>query len=186
MSSHTMFSDYLTRWTLTTDGAPVMTPTSGLLPVLWGEVPAMLKVAIERAGNQLMVRWNGEGAARTLAHDENAILMERGETGVSLADMARDGRDDEASRIMCGVLRRLHAVKLQPRPALPDLAKWFEPLDRAAEVEGGIWRAAARWLAIVAEAANLQPHRLLSWCSPGPDYRRLSASRITCRRITHL
>jgi streptomycin 6-kinase len=106
----------------------------------------MLKIALldeERAGNQLMVWWNGEGAARVFAHDENAILMERAEAGVSLADMARAGRDDEASRVMCGVLRQLHAVKLQPRPALPDLVKWFEPLDRAAEMEGGIWRMAA-------------------------------------------
>jgi streptomycin 6-kinase len=51
-------------------------------------MPAMLKVGIvdeEKLGNQLMIWWNGKGAARVLAHAEDAILMERAEAGVSLA-----------------------------------------------------------------------------------------------------
>ena|SRR5712671_5789599 len=141
-----MFSEYLRRWNLTTDGSAVMTPTSALLPVLWGDVPAMLKVAVldeEKLGNQLMIWWNGDGAARVLAHTEGAILMERAETAISLADLAREGRDDEASRIMCKVLRQLHAQRDCTPPALPPLIKWFEPLGRAAEEQGGILRTAA-------------------------------------------
>jgi hypothetical protein len=42
----TMFSEFLDRWNLIVDGPPVVTPTSGLLPVLWGDIPAMLKVAL--------------------------------------------------------------------------------------------------------------------------------------------
>jgi streptomycin 6-kinase len=141
-----MFREYLRRWNLTTDGSAVMTPTSALLPVLWGNVPAMLKVAVldeEKLGNQLMIWWNGDGAARLLAHAEDAILMERAETGISLADVAREGQDDEASRIMCAVLRQLHAQRAYAPPALPPLTKWFEPLGRAAEEQGGILRIAA-------------------------------------------
>ena len=66
----------------------------------------MLKIAIideERLGGLLMSWWNGQGAARVLAHGEDAILMERAEDGRSLADFPRNGRDDEASRIICGV-----------------------------------------------------------------------------------
>ena len=51
-----MFSEYLIRWNLTTDGSAVTTPTSMLLPVLWADVPAVLKVAVsdeEKRGNQL-------------------------------------------------------------------------------------------------------------------------------------
>jgi streptomycin 6-kinase len=109
-------------------------------------MPAMLKVGVvgeEKLGNQLMIWWNGEGAARVLAHAEDAILMERAEAGVSLADVTRDGRDDEASRIICAVLRQLHAPKANPAPALPPLTRWFEPLERAAAVQGGILRVAA-------------------------------------------
>jgi len=141
-----MFKDYLRRWNLTTDGSAVMTSTSALLPVLWGDVPAMLKVAVldeEKVGNQLMIWWNGDGAARVLAQAEDAILMERAEPGISLADFAREGRDDEASRIMCKVLRQLHAQRPCTPPALPPLIKWFEPLGRAAEEQGGILRTAA-------------------------------------------
>lgn len=141
-----MFGQYLTKWNLTADGSAVTTPTSALLPVLWGDVPAMLKAAVvdeEKLGNQLMIQWSGDGAARVLAHADDVILMERAETSISLADFSREGRDDEASRIMCMVLRQLHAQRAHPPPALPPLTKWFEPLGPAAEAQGGILRTAA-------------------------------------------
>jgi streptomycin 6-kinase len=109
-------------------------------------MPAMLKVAVvdeEKLGNQLMMWWNGDGAAPVLAHAEGAIVMERAETSISLADLAREGRDDEATRIMCMVLRQLHAQRAAPPLALPPLIKWFEPLGRAAGAHGGILRTAA-------------------------------------------
>jgi streptomycin 6-kinase len=141
-----MFSEYLKRWNLTADGSSIITPTSALLPVLWGGRKAMLKVAVldeERLGNQLMISWNGEGAARVLAHAEDAIVMERAEAGVSLADIARGGRDDEASCTLCAVLRELYRPKVRAPPALPALAEWFEPLRRTGEAHGGILRVAA-------------------------------------------
>jgi streptomycin 6-kinase len=141
-----MFCMYLKRWNLTADGAPITTPTSALLPVVWRDVPAMLKVALldeEKVGNQLMIWWKGEGAARVLEHAEDTILMERAEAGVSLVDLAREGRDDEASCTMCAVLRQLHRSRVHAPPALPSLAMWFEPLSRAAQEHGGILRAAA-------------------------------------------
>jgi streptomycin 6-kinase len=140
-----MFHDYLERWQLTPDGDPIITPTSRLLPVRSGGGPAMLKIAIvdeERLGGLLMSWWNGQGAARVLAHGEDAILMERAEDGRSLADFPRNGRDDEASRIICDVLARLHAPRVTPPPALVPLAEWFEALGRAAEAHGGILRVA--------------------------------------------
>ena len=116
------------------------------MPVLLGDIPAMLKVALldeEKVGNQLMIWWKGEGAARVLAHTEDAILMERAEAGVSLVDFTREGRDDEASCTMCAVLRHLHGPRVHAPPSLPSLAIWFEPLSRAAEEHGGILRVAA-------------------------------------------
>ena len=41
-----------------------------------------------------MAWWNGDGAARVLAHDEHALLLERATGTVSLVDMARNGGDD--------------------------------------------------------------------------------------------
>jgi streptomycin 6-kinase len=144
-----MFSDYLERWRLTPDGDPIITPTSRLLPVCRGGRPAMLKVAThpeERRGNRLMTWWNGDGAARVLMHDDEAILMERATQGRPLADLARHGRDEEASRIICAAVVRLHASQSPPQDLVEDLvplARWFEALQHAAEAHGGILRLCA-------------------------------------------
>jgi streptomycin 6-kinase len=141
-----MFSDYLARWDLTPDGKPIITPTSRLLPVRAGHVPAMLKLALieeEKLGNTLMIWWDGRGAARVLAHSEDAILMERAEHGPSLADVARNGEDDEASRIICSVVAKLHRARRQPPRTLFSLLEWFEALRRASQSEGGILHTAA-------------------------------------------
>jgi streptomycin 6-kinase len=141
-----MFSDYLARWDLTPDGKPIISSTSRLLPVRAGHVPAMLKIAVieeEKKGNTLMIWWNGHGAARVMAHSEDAILMERAEHGASLADVARDGEDDEASRIICSVVAKLHEARSRPPCALLPLTEWFEALNHASQSEGGILHTAA-------------------------------------------
>jgi streptomycin 6-kinase len=116
-----MFDHYLERWDLTPDGEPIITPTSRILPVRSGGVPAMLKIAAldeEKLGNLLMIWWNWHGAARVLAHGEDAILMERAEDDASLADVARKRGDDEASRVICSVLANLHAPRGRPPPSV--------------------------------------------------------------------
>ncbi|MBB3409407.1 streptomycin 6-kinase [Rhizobium sp. BK316] len=75
-----MFSPYLERWSLTSDGEPIITHSSRLLPVIWQDKPAMLKVATdssERDGALLMKWWDGDGAARVYAHEGDAVLLER-------------------------------------------------------------------------------------------------------------
>lgn len=141
-----MFDPYLARWGLTPDGDPIATHSSRLLPVRRGSVPAMLKVALEaeeRWGATLMVWWGGDGAARVLAHEGDALLLERADGERSLAAMARDGRDDEASRIICAVAARLHAPRDRPLPELIPLPRWFAELEPAAARYGGVLRRAA-------------------------------------------
>jgi streptomycin 6-kinase len=141
-----MFDDYLERWDLTPDGEPIVTPTSRLLPVRSGGMPAMLKITVhdeEKLGGLLMNWWNGQGAARILAHGVDAIVMERAEDGISLAELARNGRDDEATRIICAVSALLHAPRGRPPAELVPLTRWFEALEPAAEAHGGILRVAA-------------------------------------------
>jgi streptomycin 6-kinase len=136
-----MFSEYLERWQLAPDGEPIVTPSSRLLPVRRQGAPAMLKVAMvgeETVGSALMAWWGGEGAARVLAHEGAAILLERAQRTVGLADLARNGCDDEASRIICAVVAKLHAPATKPLPDLVPLARWFDDLERTAAIEGGI------------------------------------------------
>jgi streptomycin 6-kinase len=144
---------YLTWWRLIPDGEFLDTPSSILVPVRHDGIPAMLKVAHgeeERRGATVMVWWNGEGAAQVLAHEGDALLMERAQGGESLIEFAQNGRDDEASRIICAAVGKLHAPRNQPLPeTLVPLSRWFQELEPAATRHGGILResaAAARQL----------------------------------------
>jgi len=89
--------------------------------------------------------WNGDGAARALAYEGDALLMERATGAGSLSAMAHKDHDDEASRILCAVAARLHAPRVQPLPpGLIPLERWFADL----------WPAAARDSGILARAAE--------------------------------
>jgi streptomycin 6-kinase len=145
----TDFEPWLTAWGLEPDGAPFRTPYAGawLLPVRQGGRAAMLKVSRmpeEQRGARLMAWWAGDGAAEVLAHDGDALLLERLEGRRSLAAMARSGQDDEASRILCGVGDRLHAKRAAPPPAdLLPLDRWLRALPAAAQNHGTAVNAAA-------------------------------------------
>ena len=140
------FKKYLISWELTPDGAPFFTSTSQLLPVRYKDTSAMLKIALsdeERNGGVLMVWWHGQGAAKILAHDGDALLMERAIGKESLVAMAKQ-QDDEASRIICRVTSQLHPPRNEPPPStLVPLNHWFKGLDKAAIEYGGIFKQAA-------------------------------------------
>lgn len=158
------FEPYLARWKLTPDGEPFQTHSSRLLPVRHGGDAAMLKIAIapqEQRAGRLMVWWDGDGAARVLAHDDGVLVMERLAGPRSLNAMARGGEagDDEATRILCGALRRLHAPRGPAPGALVPIEQWLADLWPAAESRGGILvrsaEAARRLLAAPQDIAVL-------------------------------
>jgi streptomycin 6-kinase len=139
-----IFAPWLDRWGLAPDGAPFSTPYNAnwLIPVRRGGEAAILKIAPsphERAGASLMTWLAGDGAARVLEWDGDALLLERLPATRSLAEMAHNGQDDEAMRILCAVGDRLHAPKARPLPdSLIPLARWFRALAPAAATHGGI------------------------------------------------
>lgn len=141
------FKKYMAKWELIPDGEPFITQSSMFLPALYKNIPAMLKIALvseEQAGGQLMVWWNGQGAARILAHDRNAFLMERAIGEKSLVTMAKHHQDDESSRIICEVVARLHAPNNKSLPpTLVPLSVWFRSLESASEQYGGMFAQAA-------------------------------------------
>lgn len=137
-----VFQAWLDRWRLTPDGAPFTSLGGRLLPVRRDGVAAMLKVSHapeEIAGGLLMAWWDGQGAAPVLAHEGEALLMVRAIGPGSLADMARSGRDDEATGIICAALDGLHAPRAGRLPAsLRPLPDWFRQLEPAANQHGGV------------------------------------------------
>lgn len=146
--SSTDFEPWLARWGLTPDGAPFATGYAGnrLLPVRHGGAPAMLKLSRheeDRRGAAVMAWWAGTGAARVLAWDGEALLMERIDGPRSLAGMARSGEDEAASRVLCAVGDRLHARRTSPPPAgLVPLRTWLRALFAASELGGAVAAAA--------------------------------------------
>lgn len=142
-----MFDKYLKRWDLTLDGEAFASLNGNLLPVRQRGLPAMLKisqVAEEQAGSLLMAWWDGEGAAPVLAHDGEALLMQRALGSASLVQMVSSGLDDEATRILCTVAAHLHKPRVKPLPPLVPLEHWFEALWSAAARHGGILEHCAR------------------------------------------
>ncbi|MNO55427.1 Aminoglycoside/hydroxyurea antibiotic resistance kinase [compost metagenome] len=136
-----MFDQYLKRWGLTIDGDAFVSLNGNLLPVRQGNVPAMLKISQEpeeQAGSQLMAWWDGDGAAPVLAHEGEALLMKRAQGSATLIQMVNSGRDDEAIRILCAVVARLHTPRPKPIPELVPLGQWFESLLSAAATHYGI------------------------------------------------
>ena len=86
----------------------------------------------------------GEGAALVLAHEGDALLIERATGSGSLADLARACRDDEASRLFCAAVAPLHARRDRPPPGvLVPLPRWFAELALAAKRHGGVLRQSA-------------------------------------------
>ena len=137
-----MFDDYLERWSLVPDGQPVITHSSRLLPVLWRAKPAMLKIALaeeEKCGGEVLQWWDGEGAARVYARENDALLLELATGGRSLSSMAVSGEDDGASRIICHVVSALHQPRGALMPILAPLRNWFAELEPAAVTHGGVF-----------------------------------------------
>lgn len=60
-----------------------------------------------------------------------------------LAELARNGHDDDASRIICATAAKLHAPRDKLLPDLIPLDQWFRELEPAANRQGGILSLAA-------------------------------------------
>lgn len=139
-------ANYLERWSLQADGAPLHTHAASLLPVLRSGQPAMLKLSTgddEWRAGVVLRWWDGDAAVRVLAAstDGDALLLERAKGTRSLAALARTGEEGDAAAtaILCAVASRLHAPRPMA-PPLPSLSGCFAALGAAA-AHGGVFSA---------------------------------------------
>jgi streptomycin 6-kinase len=136
------FQPWVDRWQLSPDGVPFESLAGRLMAVRRSGEAAMLKLSQtpeEIAGGALMSWWSGDGAARVLAREGEALLLERAMGQGDLASMARGGRDVEACHILCAAGARLHAPRPMPPPeTLVPLEPWFRQLWPTATAHGGI------------------------------------------------
>ncbi|HJT43605.1 MAG TPA: aminoglycoside phosphotransferase family protein [Rhizomicrobium sp.] len=164
MMSDSRFNKWLARWKLVQDGEAIAIGRSSslLLPVLCDGAPAMLKIAVdeeETRGGAMMDWYAGCGAAKVLAHDGPALLLERLAGQRDLSTMARSGQDDEATGIICSVVAKLHAPRAQVSPeSLVPMQIWFRQLDPAALRYGGILTTCATAARdLLAQPQNIVP-----------------------------
>lgn len=142
----TMLSRALARWSLTRPTLLIETASSFVYSVeRTGQPPAVLKLLKpgddERNGGSLLIWYAGNGAAAVYGLARDAVLMELAE-GETLGDVARAGRDAEATGILCDIVQRLHAPRDATPPAsLTPLRERFEALFR---VGAGAWPRQAR------------------------------------------
>jgi streptomycin 6-kinase len=140
----TSFDRWIEKWNLDVVGDPVETPASTLIRVLRGKDQAILKIARlseEERGGEVMEWYRGIGAAAVLKREGPAILLELLVGERSLATMARQGEDDEATRILCETATVLHRSRDEDPPRnLVSLETWFAPLSVAANTYMGIFR----------------------------------------------
>ncbi|MEG2768012.1 MAG: aminoglycoside phosphotransferase family protein [Comamonas sp.] len=139
----TQLAKHLAYWSLAIDGQPIQTPAALLQPVIWQGQAAMLKISTasqEIEGYALLRWWGGDGAARVFEQSGSAILMERSAGSRSLAALSREENDDEACRIICAVVARLHSPRAAPMPALTPLNASFRALETSALGRHGVLR----------------------------------------------
>jgi streptomycin 6-kinase len=166
----TLGDDYLDRWALTPDGAPMHGMASIVQPVRRADgSPAVLKlplIDLEQPGEAAALRaWDGDAAVRLLAEDPQTwvMLLER----LNPRDLTSVQDDLSAVRIICDLLRRLHA---HPAPdGVPHLADVAAKMvadapEAAGKLDDPAHRGALlRWADVTAEVAGEAGDRLLHW-----------------------
>src|ERR1700730_15465220 len=132
---------YLDQWELSHPELLAKTFTSDLYKVELDGQTAVLKIlseagATERSAADVLKWYRGHGAIQLLRHDLGAMLLEYVDGG-DLTELVKNGRDDEATKIIADVLNTLHFAS---RSEIPDhltpLSQRFQSLYDKANQDG--------------------------------------------------
>jgi streptomycin 6-kinase len=96
-----------------------------------GTEPVVLKVVKQRGdewrSGEVLDAFGGEGVVRVHEYVDGAVLLERLDPGGSLVEMAVNGEDDEATRILADVISRMSPRRsVDGCPTVEDWASSFE------------------------------------------------------------
>jgi streptomycin 6-kinase len=154
---------YFEQWHLVPDGAVTETPSSWLVPVRRGAVPAILKMLKPSSDERRAAAWlryiDGDGAVRLYESDANALLLERVNGPRSLMAMVTANGDDQTAEILADTVAKLHAPRSgHIPPRLTPLREWFSSLyahESAMQLLGRCAAVARKLLANERDAAPL-------------------------------
>ncbi len=132
MSATAHLDEHMAGWRLTRDGEPFETHSSWLCFVRRGDDRALLKAfkpgSDEAPGARYFAAHQGKGTVRVLESDPRAILIERILPGRQLTRLSVEGRDDEATHIICDTIESLQSSRAE-------IAGWPGHQDQIAEFE---------------------------------------------------
>jgi streptomycin 6-kinase len=116
---HKRIQQYALNWSVSV-ALIFETETSGIAFGMRDRDSVVLKV-IKRPGDEwlsgeILRAFDGHGVVRVHEHEPGAVLMERLRPGNSLVEMTTDGRDEEATDILAGVIKQMsvHALSNSP------------------------------------------------------------------------
>lgn len=91
----------------------------------------LTKVSDEAHSGKVLQAFGGSGAVRVCESETGAVLIERLEPGEQLVSLVRRGEDDEATRILAAVIKKL--ASHQPTDECPTVADWGRGFERHAQ-----------------------------------------------------
>jgi streptomycin 6-kinase len=115
-----------------------------------GDNPIILKLGLDHEAlireAFALKRFAGYGAVKVLSEDKGILLLERAVPGVSLRGVCDEaihefsgsrpaaalprGRDDEAVKISCGIMQKLHQANIPVAHNFPHIKDWLTALDK--------------------------------------------------------
>lgn len=124
-------SHLLTFWNLALEEPPLERRTGLIAKVRRQGQSYILKIMSEGKDENtasVLQHYDGYGAVRLIQSEGHATLLERAMPGTSLADLLRQGKDEQASHILCDVIQKLHTKETftGTYPSVGDLQTSFE------------------------------------------------------------
>jgi streptomycin 6-kinase len=103
------------RWRFVPEGDPFETHSSWLRYGTHNGAPCVLKIykpgSDEAPGARFLRAHEGCGVVRVLESESDAVLLERALPGTSLDTLCTQGRDDEATHILCDTIERMQSAR---------------------------------------------------------------------------
>lgn len=126
--------DIAHEWDLELEGEPELSATGLIAMASQNGTPCVLKLfaseSDEKLSAMILNHYNGHNAVKVIQKAEHALLLERAVPGTHLKSLSLGGRDDEATRIFCDVVKGLHSKTDIPEgvPTIADF--WGKGFDR--------------------------------------------------------
>jgi streptomycin 6-kinase len=156
----TRIDDLIRKWSLTVDET-CETESSFFVFGTRGQQPVVLKVlkneGDEWHSGEVLEAFGGNGVVRVYEYVAGAVLLERLAPGESLASLAIDGRDEEATGILADVIQQMSGcVPPQGCATVQDWAKGFERYGATGDhqIPGGLVEDAQRCYVDLAASQN--------------------------------